>query len=144
MSETNETKMNPVVKAMWLEDLRSGNFRQGSGLLHRQHDNTATGHTFCCLGVLSERAVAEGVCERELHRRSELDPSFAGVYNYTETDESGTYREHHYLLPTVQKWAGLDNSDPYVTINDRRARVSTHNDDGATFEQIADAIEDQL
>lgn len=133
------TKMNPVVKAMWLEDLRSGNFEQGTGVLHRalNGEQSASDHTFCCLGVLSERAVAEGVCERVVHSDT---GTFAGVFDYVDGDG---YKEHHYLTPAVQEWAGTD-SDPYLKINGRTQRVSQHNDEGATFEQIADAIEEQL
>lgn len=130
--------MNPVVKAMWLEDLRSGNFEQGTGVLHRAlNGESASDHTFCCLGVLSERAVAEGVCERVAHPDT---GTYAGVFNYVDGDG---YTEHHYLTPQVQEWAGTD-SDPYLKINGRTQRVSQHNDEGATFEQIADAIEAQL
>lgn len=140
MSGEVQTKMNPVVKAMWLEDLRSGNFKQGTGLLHRDY-GAGPGHMFCCLGVLSERAVAEGVCERGMHSLSEVDPSFRGVGNYVDPDG---FKAHHVLSPAVRTWAGLDAPDPYVTINGRRARISQFNDEGATFEQIAYAIEEQL
>lgn len=137
-----QTKMNPVIKAMWLEDLRSGNFPQGTGLLHRAHSDNGSDHRFCCLGVLSERAVAEGVCEREPHREADnVNTSFRGVKVYVDPDG---YADHHYLTPAIRAWAGLDESDPYVVINGRRSRLSQHNDEGATFEQIADAIEEQL
>lgn len=41
--------MNPDIKALWLEALRSGLYRQGRGRLRRSRNNT-----FCCLGVLCD------------------------------------------------------------------------------------------
>lgn len=40
--------MNPEIKAKWLEALRSGNYKQGTGRL-RKADNS-----YCCLGVLCD------------------------------------------------------------------------------------------
>jgi hypothetical protein len=39
--------MKPEIKKMWLEALRSGQYKQGGGAL-RPHG----GNEFCCLGVL--------------------------------------------------------------------------------------------
>ena len=41
--------MNPELKTKWLEALRSGNYKQGHGTLHKND-------TYCCLGVLCEVA----------------------------------------------------------------------------------------
>ena len=135
--------MNPEVKAQWVADLRSGNFTQGTGVLHRQHDNTATGHTFCCLGVLCERAVAAEVAERQIS--TSLDPAWRGIATYYGTNEKDLgNKSHHYLPEDVREWAGLTNVDPVVEINGYSMRLSEHNDQGCTFAQIADAIEEQL
>lgn len=41
--------LDPIVKEVWCEALRSGEFRQGSGCLkHRRNNRTE----YCCLGVL--------------------------------------------------------------------------------------------
>lgn len=42
-------KMEPVIKAKWLEALRSGKYRQGPGCLRRKVGEV---ERFCCLGVL--------------------------------------------------------------------------------------------
>lgn len=42
-------RMEPKLKAKWVEALRSGNYTQGKFMLHNQAENT-----FCCLGVLCE------------------------------------------------------------------------------------------
>lgn len=45
--EQCEHKLPPDIKAKWLEALRSGKYKQGTGRLFRPGD------TYCCLGVLS-------------------------------------------------------------------------------------------
>src|SRR4051812_29792359 len=54
--------MDPGLKARWVAALRSGDYRQSSGQLHITEgvDNVAG---FCCLGVLCEIGVADGVVE---------------------------------------------------------------------------------
>lgn len=45
-------RFTQAVKDRWLEDLRSGNYRQGTGELSRFEE----GHLcYCCLGVLGEQ-----------------------------------------------------------------------------------------
>jgi hypothetical protein len=134
------------VKEQWINDLRSGNFRQGNNVLHaikREDDGTET-HSFCCLGVLTEAAVAAGVCERI---ESPSKPGYA-FYGPADTPETPYPQRQAYYLPTVVKvWAGMEtygSSDPHVEINGKTQQLSLHNDEGATFEQIAQAIEDQV
>ena len=43
--------MNPEIKARWLRDLRSGEFKQGLNMLRNEIDNE-----YCCLGVLCKSA----------------------------------------------------------------------------------------
>lgn len=47
-------KMDPDVKAKWVEALRSGEYKQGKGVLEQEGK-------FCCLGVLCDLAVKNGV-----------------------------------------------------------------------------------
>lgn len=46
-------KMDPVVKAKWLEALRSRKYKQGTGTLKRLVNGS---EQYCCLGVLCEVA----------------------------------------------------------------------------------------
>jgi hypothetical protein len=140
----SETRMNPEIKARWVADLRSGNFPQGQGTLHRDLTGTGTsktGHTFCCLGVLCESAVAASVVERVVITNR---LGFEGVCVYTNTPDDVASGSYHYLPLPVMEWAGLDETDPFVVINGSRGRLSTFNDDHVDFDVIADAIESQL
>jgi hypothetical protein len=47
-------EMNPEIRARWVAALRSGEYRQGDGHLRM-------GDRLCCLGVLCELAVEDGV-----------------------------------------------------------------------------------
>lgn len=44
-----QTKMDPEIKKLWVEALRSGEYEQGRDMLKDPADNK-----FCCLGVLCE------------------------------------------------------------------------------------------
>jgi hypothetical protein len=47
-------RMDPAVKEKWIEALRSGDYEQGKGAL-------SIAGTYCCLGVLCDLAVKDGV-----------------------------------------------------------------------------------
>lgn len=46
--------MNPKIKEMWIEALESGEYKQGHGQLEKDGQ-------FCCLGVLCDLAIKDGV-----------------------------------------------------------------------------------
>ena len=49
--------MKADLKQRWVDALRSGQYQQGFGRLHKQLSNKSY---FCCLGVLCEVAIKEG------------------------------------------------------------------------------------
>jgi len=80
------TKMNPDVKTKWVEALRSGEYRQTKHKLHTKRGG------FCCLGVLCEVAIKEGL---DVKKNAGSDRYF--------------YDHEEFTLPSrVQAWAGLD------------------------------------
>src|ERR1043166_1230668 len=118
--------MNVVVKQRWLQDLRSGNFPQGKKSLRQE---TVYGILYCCLGVLCER-----------HRQEAHTGSWRNKV-YAFPDRSGS---DVFLPYEVRDWAGLDEADPMVSIEGELRSLSDLNDNGYTFEKIADLIEAQL
>ncbi len=69
--------MNAEIKERWLKALRSGEYKQGQGQLHKED------HSFCCLGVLVDVLGAKWTW-------NEVD----GWYdpdNYARNGTSGTY-----------------------------------------------------
>ena len=106
--------MNKRIKAGWVKKLRSGDFKQGKGFL-RQGKGAET--KYCCLGVLTDMAVKNGVCPAKI------------AYSYFT------------LYPEVKTWAGLDSCDPNIG----KYCASEWNDDkGTSFKHIADLIEKNL
>ena len=126
--------MREDVKNLWVKALRSGNYKQGLGRLHRQG---AEGDVYCCLGVLCELAIKMGV-----------DVSTDSRYGSREYDG-----ELCVLPASVREWAEMYSSDG--TLDDAVevelgeddemfSALDAYNDDaGATFDQIADVIEKQ-
>jgi hypothetical protein len=125
--------VNPDVKAKWLEALRSGDYTQGTGKL--AGPDVENGEpSYCCLGVLCDVAVKEGVIPPPYQ---EMMPQ--GRYYLRFVDEGG------YLPTLVMKWAELASVNPTIGRNgDYRRQVSSWNDSGTPFSEIADMIEASL
>ena len=135
------TKMNPQVKEMWVNALRSGEYNQATGKLK-------TPQGFCCLGVLTDLYVKEKNQEWILQSNNPevIDP-----------EDYYTFEQDHDFLPnSVRVWAGLDSVCPEVMVeNDDyyeeydadeyvSKELSDLNDNFALFDEIADLIESQL
>lgn len=112
--------MNPEIKAKWLTALRSGEYKQGVGYL-RQADNT-----YCCLGVLADIAVKEGVCEAPFLKSDSLVP------HWTYDGMSGD------LSVELERWSGISGNSTQVNL------MTMNDDDGYSFDAIADWIEENL
>lgn len=94
---------------------------------------------FCCLGVLCDLARAAGIVK--------LNEGTLSVWSYDEgTLNVWSYDERIVDLPEkVLRWAGLtEPNGPHVTISERSGDLVHHNDAGASFAEIADAIERTL
>lgn len=112
--------LNADVMRLWVDALRSGEYEQTTGVLTRVDDNGERSH--CCLGVLTELAIENGV---DIPTKVE-----DGCVIYGE-DWFG-------MTPTeVQEWASFHSTLP------NGMHLPTLNDQGATFAEIADLIEEQ-
>lgn len=119
--------MNQHVKKMWVDALRSGEYKQNcNGVLHDEGTDT-----FCCLGVLCDVYRKETKSNMPVKK---LNSQFGEVPNHV-----------------VARWAGFDATglDPMVTIEIHNTKKHRHitdvNDNmGFTFNQIADIIDSQL
>lgn len=117
-----QTPMRATVKARWVAELRSGTRLQGIGALR-------VGPRYCCLGVLCEIAVQDGI----IGPGEPMDTSHSCGLEY----HYGDLGLRSVLPYEVHVWAGLEAHNPVVF----GRRLSQHNDDGLTFDQIADLIE---
>lgn len=133
--------MNQDIKERWVAALRSGEYEQGYGLLRNSQEY------YCCLGVLSELAVQDGVIasatQDYVADQDCLDDDAPRHYSYGP-ESTGT------VLPeAVVEWAGLSSENPTVQMNDHdagqyRDSLAEINDAEHSFEYIADLIEAQL
>jgi hypothetical protein len=123
--------MNPDIKQKWLDALRSGEYQQGEKVL-RTADNK-----FCCLGVLTDIAIKEGVGNLTWNEKKPL----GWLVKNTEDDEATKV-----LPPEVSEWAGLDSDNPSVQHDElnRECVIAHLNDTGIPFDEIAGIIEEQL
>lgn len=112
--------MNAELKAKWIKALRSGKYKQGTGYLKREDLDDRTKTTHCCLGVLCE------ITDVSKH------DSYGGVYSFGGPDAMAGATTY---LPDEIK--GEISSEQQKTL-------ATMNDEGSSFEQIAEYIEKNL
>lgn len=126
--------MRAEIKTLWVNALRSGEYEQARGALHRK------GEGYCCLGVLCDLAYKAGVVGRS--------KGFGTRYVYGSADNG--------LPSEVREWAGLSGYDPVVkwrfesSMGDIEWGADvfglSYLNDGfhLTFDEIAELIEEQL
>lgn len=150
--------MREEIKARWVAALRSGNYRQGKQKLARQMTRTMP-MTHCCLGVLCELAVEDGIIDAMNHPSGTSGQVryFGGPDNWKAT-----------ALPrAVAEWAGFEDerdslrSDPKLFSVERTdyagrpmqkpVSCAEANDGSSadeitprTFEEIANLIEENF
>jgi hypothetical protein len=113
--------MNPQIKQKWVSALRSGEYQQTKGRLRKEDK-------FCCLGVLCDLYGKENNVEWE--------PS-------THYKNAYVFQDMATILPlSVMKWVGVGEGNPLV--NDGDSSLAELNDNGTTFNEIANLIEEQL
>ena len=112
--------MNQQVKQKWVSALRSGDYQQTKYYLH-------TGDGFCCLGVLCDLYGKEHNVE----------------WNLANNGNNYEFQDRPSCPPfSVTEWAGIVSSNPYIC--SRSFTLAELNDNGSTFNEIADLIEEHL
>jgi hypothetical protein len=134
MSDT--PKMNPEVKAKWVEALRSGDYHKGQfGLRYKTPEGHADG--YCCLGVLCDLYNKET-------GQGEWGERVGNRYDFKTPDGSFNV---NYAPDEVLKWAGLSGSvhidiiDPTLGVDRQLASI---NDQSASFDPVISVIEKVL
>lgn len=123
--------MNPEIKSRWVERLRSG-LPQTTGALCKVEGDQ---ESFCCLGVLSDIAREDGIVARRIDE--------GNTFIYFAPD--GSDQSDAALPRVVAEWAGLYvNGYPDRSPGAGGRNLAALNDTGATFNEIADIIEEDL
>lgn len=128
--------MNPEVKKLWVEALRSGKYEQTTGAL--ESIDAQGNSSYCCLGVLCHLARERGIVQRRV-----VGPSW---------DQTANYAGAASVLPgIVEEWAGVSSYQHLPGFD--APRTDKYGDDANvtfmflndvksyTFEQIADVVE---
>ena len=113
--------MKKEIADQWVTALRSGNYKQTKERLHR------TDNTFCCLGVLCDIS-GLGVWESA----NLVD----GIMYTTKGGQTVGFPPED-----VRDWAGINSVSGCIHLDSGLTSLATLNDNGATFEEIADIIE---
>lgn len=122
--------MNKEVKAKWLKALRSGKYKQGDSYLRRKDG------TYCCLGVLCD-----------IYKKETGEGHWDGSrFNV------GSYGNSEIPPSKVAEWAGLEDSNPKVSVPKKGSFGLTFLNDGDedekikkhSFKEIANIIEKKL
>ncbi|MFY1688157.1 hypothetical protein [Plantactinospora sp. WMMB782] len=119
--------MKSEVKQMWTAALRSGEYKQAK-------DRLKSKEGYCCLGVLCEVAVKEGVIGPAQSDEHEEDEYF-----YPDGED----RAGGVLPNAVAEWAGLESPNPIVD-GGTLVRRNDSERDGWDFNRLADLIEREL
>jgi hypothetical protein len=130
--------MNDNAKT-WVEALRSGDYTQGTNYLtYYDRDGANEVERNCCLGVACQLYIKDG---NKLAAKKGSD----GIVSY------GRDHERSVLPFDVAKWLGLsDRYSSFATDNavddafgDESSQLTELNDNGKSFEEIADVIESE-
>lgn len=127
--------MDKKIKKRWLKALRSGKYEQYIGALHLKGDG------YCCLGVLCDilRKDFPGLEWEETDFCPE-GPGTPPIYSI--------FGEDAILPEEILQHAGLGAENSMVSITNKNDShpfdLTELNDDGRTFEEIADIIEKYL
>lgn len=119
--------MKTDIRKEWVDRLRSGRYSQCRGWLQ------IPGKGHCCLGVLSDIAVDSGIID---------SPRWDGDEGTKGLSYDGAFATLH---SAVSEWAGFSRKtpDPEVYFEGEWKALSVLNDQGKTFDEIADIIEAQ-
>jgi hypothetical protein len=126
--------MKPDVADKWINELRSGEYKQATGQLRKcgsHWEEDPMDSSFCCLGVLCDVFLKE--------HKGQDDAHWWGL----RWDRGTVCMGEEYSLPrAVREWAGMktDNGKlPFVP--EGGDCLTDMNDNGMSFTEIADVIE---
>lgn len=142
-------RMKRTIRNRWVEALRSGKYQQATGTLTAITPAGKVGH--CCLGVLTEIAVADGV---EVLIATEPNHGTMRKVAGVRADAVRMYdSEDAYPPLAVAQWAGTGDGPDWQVLTETsepeyedftEVCLATMNDGGSSFEYIAGLIEFDL
>ena len=143
--------MNATFKALWLEALRSGDYKQGTGHLHNRAGNDG----YCCLGVLFNAANPEEWLTSESHEGNPACPMYDDEGQIADSSQgmlTDQYLDRYGLTNEIQSDLILMNDgEMFESGHDEGEKCRSETDSNyvagfepKTFTEIADYIEANL
>lgn len=118
--------MKARVAKLWMKALRSDEYAQGQEVLARRN-NVTDNVEYCCLGVLCELAIQDGV---KVIKNTENPDEFQYDGAYTSPP------------PSVLEWAGIDPEPSFVAGDSFIDKCISWNDtSGYSFKKIASFVD---
>lgn len=127
--------MYKMAKAAWINALKSGEYQQCKGVLTKIKEDGEGGvkESHCCLGVLCELAIKDGVPLNV----GEIKPHSTSDFKVRTYD--GAYQT---LPQKVRQWAGIEDSNPRLATHDRCATCgSSHGTGRHTASYLNDTLQ---
>ncbi len=119
--------MDADLKKRWIEALESGDYKQGKGALRSHRDE------YCCLGVLCDLVQPDGWSR--YNDSPECPDVLTTYYEFVYKNESAGG-----VLPTtLAKDVDIDSHGAHST-----SWITTDNDSGKSFQEIADIIREEF
>ena len=135
--------MKKDIKERWVAKLRDPNIKQTQGVLKKQIGDNE--FAYCCLGVLCEVAVEDGILPPSRLADKENDVVRQEIVYDGKDHSSNTYAEGSVLPYNVSVWAGLGGENNPFVPDPSESGLSTSlaeaNDNGYSFLDIANLIE---
>lgn len=144
--------MKPEIKALWIDALNSGEYKQATGTLRELDRVTGNVVGYCCLGVLTDLAEKAGVVKA---KPREVDNQTC-TYYIPANGPQDMWGENSGLSHEVREWAGLNSAsgtffDP-ITVEktgyygeliteEMNSLIALNDSGGYTFAQIAEVID---
>lgn len=117
--------MKKEIKKKWVDALRSGKYRKTLGQLRSDRN------CFCALGVLQDLYMKDN------HTINWDTPDECGIIPFYSDDE--------FPISAVGDWAGIEDfREGLIEVDGKMCLISQLNDDGKSFDEIAELIDKQL
>lgn len=140
-------RMNNNAK-LWVDTLRSGKYKQTDNTLTKL-DEDGNVEACCCLGVACELAVQAGVDITRLTTHPGGGDGEEDIIRYEAAYQWDNGTQDAVLPEPVREWLGLKTFGGEYVMHDEEfddeisTSLAEQNDNGATFEEIAQIIESE-
>ncbi len=126
--------MKKKIADKWIAALNSGDYKQGKWRLKTDDAN------FCCLGVLCDLAVKEGIA-KEVVTFYNGNKKISGYFSKKQAEGKTAFPMFHEIEDGIVKWSGMKSSRGEIKGTDK-SLTNFNDSEGKTFTEIAEIIKE--